>query len=123
MLAEEGVERIAGAHCYEFFAGERAFAAMIEEEPGTFFLTDFLARHFERLVIEGWASIASRAARDLFRQLQAPRLSGADRRRRLDAGRAAARRLGLAFERRFTGYGELGAFSTDPGRAWAPADH
>ena len=61
VLREEGVTRIAGAHCYEFFAGETDFAAMMEEEPGTFFLTDFLARHFDTLVDRGaWASTASR---------------------------------------------------------------
>src|SRR5271165_4697853 len=53
VLAEEGVARIAGAHCYAFFAGEAAFAALAEEEPGTFYLTDFLARHFDTLVIRG----------------------------------------------------------------------
>ena len=40
-------------HCYAFYAGEAGFDAMMEEEPGTFFLTDFLARHFDALVIEG----------------------------------------------------------------------
>ena len=53
VLAEEGVKRIAGAHCYAFYAGEEAFAALAEEEPGTFYLTDFLARHFDTLVIKG----------------------------------------------------------------------
>ena len=42
-----------GAHCYEFFAGAAAFAALAEAEPGTFYLTDFLLRHFDRLVIAG----------------------------------------------------------------------
>src|SRR5580704_911271 len=53
VLAEEGVARIEGPHCYAFYAGEAAFSAMMDEEIGTFFLTDFLARHFERLVVEG----------------------------------------------------------------------
>ena len=53
MLTEEGVERIAGAHCYEFFAGADIFAAMMEDEIGTFFLTDYLVRHFDRLMIKG----------------------------------------------------------------------
>lgn len=53
MLAEEGVERIEGAHCYEFYAGSAPFAAMAEAEPGTFYLTDYLVRHFDRLVIKG----------------------------------------------------------------------
>jgi hypothetical protein len=52
VLAEEGVERIAGAHCYEFFATPAAFAQLAEAEPGSFYLTDFLLRHFDRLVIE-----------------------------------------------------------------------
>ena len=53
MLADEGVERLPGAHCYEFYAGAQAFAAIADEELGTFFLTDFLARNFDRLVIKG----------------------------------------------------------------------
>jgi hypothetical protein len=53
MLAEEGVERIEGAHCYAFYAGLGDFDAMMEEEPGTFFLTDYLVRFFDRLVIQG----------------------------------------------------------------------
>ena len=53
VLAEEGVERIPGAHCYEFFATSPVFAQLAEAEPGTFYLTDFLLRHFERLVIRG----------------------------------------------------------------------
>ena len=53
VLAEEGVKRIEGAHCYAFFAGEEVFAALAEEEPGTFYLTDFLALHFDALVFKG----------------------------------------------------------------------
>ena len=50
VLAEEGVERIEGPHCYAFYAGLDAFDALAEAEPGTFYLTDFLARQFET----GW---------------------------------------------------------------------
>ena len=53
VLAEEGVERLPGAHCYAFYAGLDAFDAMHEDEPGTFYLTDFLVRHFQRLLVEG----------------------------------------------------------------------
>ena len=53
VILEEGVERLPGAHCYEFFAGEQVFADLHEKEPGTFYLTDFLARHFDRLVVKG----------------------------------------------------------------------
>ena len=54
-LEEYGIERIPGAHCYEFYAGSEAFHELAEEEPGSFYLTDFLVRHFERLVIKGLA--------------------------------------------------------------------
>lgn len=53
MLDEYGIERIPGDHCYEFFAGSVVFNRFADTEPGTFYLTDFLARHFERLVIRG----------------------------------------------------------------------
>jgi len=52
-LEGSGVERIPGAHCYEFFAGSDVFQSLAEEEPGSFYLTDFLVQHFERLVIRG----------------------------------------------------------------------
>jgi len=53
VLEKYRVERIPGAHCYEFFAGAQKFADIAESEPGTFYLTDFLVRHFERLVVKG----------------------------------------------------------------------
>jgi hypothetical protein len=53
VLAEEGVERLPGAHCYAFYAGLAAFDALHDEEPGTLYLTDYLARHFDRLIVEG----------------------------------------------------------------------
>ena len=53
VLDEYGIERIPGAHCYEFFSGSDQFNAIAEEEPGSFYLTDFLVRHFDRLVVKG----------------------------------------------------------------------
>lgn len=53
VLAEFRAERLPGPHCYSFFAGEDAFERLMEEEIGSFFLTDYLARHFERLVWTG----------------------------------------------------------------------
>jgi hypothetical protein len=50
-LAEEGVERIAGPHCYEIYAAP-AFEAIMAEAPGTFFLTDYLVGSFDHLVLE-----------------------------------------------------------------------
>ena len=45
------VARLAGSHCYDVFAGPNDLAAMVEEEPGTYFLTDFLVRSFQRSVV------------------------------------------------------------------------
>jgi hypothetical protein len=53
MLARHTIERLPGAHCYEFFAGSDVFGQLAEEVPGSFYLTDFLVRHFRRLVIAG----------------------------------------------------------------------
>lgn len=109
MLAEEGVERIPGAHCYEFFATGPVFAELAETEPGTFYLTDFLLRHFERLVIRGLGldrhpelfSSYFGNYRKLVYLGQAPAPDSED------AARAIAARMGLSFEYRRTGYGTL----------------
>ena len=53
VLREFDVQRLPGAHCYEFFAGSDSFAELADEAPGTFYLTDFLTRHFDRLVKNG----------------------------------------------------------------------
>lgn len=53
VLEKYNVERIPGAHCYEFYAGASVFKGLSNSEPGTFYLTDFLARHFDRLVVKG----------------------------------------------------------------------
>ena len=50
VLNHHGVERLPGAHCYGFLAGNDDWDAMQEQEPATFYLTDFLARHFDALV-------------------------------------------------------------------------
>lgn len=109
VIAEEGVERLAGAHCYEFYATSPEFAKLVEDEPATFFLTDFLARNFDRLVIKGLGIDRHPELRDQYfgnyqrlvylAQTDDPTLTATARR--------AARRLGLRYERRTTGYGEL----------------
>ena len=53
VLRVYGISRLSGAHCYEAFAGSAAFNKLADNEPGTFYLTDFLTRHFDRLVIKG----------------------------------------------------------------------
>lgn len=52
MLEEEGVQRVAGPHCYEMYA-DGAFEKIMAEAPGTFFLTDYLVQSFDHLVLEG----------------------------------------------------------------------
>lgn len=114
VLAEENVERLPGAHCYEFFAGESAFAALAQAEPGTFYLTDFLARHFDRLVLQGLGIARDPSLAPLYfgnyrRLVYLAQTPDADRRARLRArAQDAARALGLAYEEIDTGYGELG---------------
>ncbi len=110
VLAEEGVERIPGAHCYEFFAGGVAFAALADAEPGTFYLTDFLVRHFERLVIAG---LGLDRHPELFgayfgQYRRVVHLAQTPDEALRERARACAERLGLAFEARLTGYGDLG---------------
>ncbi|MBK9083132.1 MAG: DUF1638 domain-containing protein [Rhizobiales bacterium] len=107
-----GATRIAGAHCYEFFAGAETFSALSEEEPGTFYVTDFLARHFERLVVRGLGLDRHPDLRDAYfgNYRRLVHLAQADDPRTDELARAAAARLGLAFERRVTGLGALAQF-------------
>ncbi len=110
VLAAEGVERLAGAHCYEVYAGRAAFARLTDDDPATFFLTDFLARHFDSLVITGLGIDRHPELLPMYfgnyrrlvylAQTDDPELTARAER--------AAQRLGLAFERRSTGLGELG---------------
>jgi hypothetical protein len=112
VLAEEGVKRIGGPHCYAFYAGEAAFDALVEEELGTFFLTDFLARHFDTLVYEGLGLDRHPELRDMifgnYRKLVY--LAQTDDPEADAKAEAAAARIGLAYERRFTGLGGLQQF-------------
>lgn len=103
------IERIPGAHCYEFFAGQPVFAALADAEPGTLYLTDFLARHFERLI---WQGLGLDRHPELmsdyfgnYRKLIY--LVQHEQPRYMSQARLAAERLGLAFEYRQTGYGDL----------------
>ncbi len=110
VIAEEGVERLAGAHCYEFYATSPEFARMVEDEPATFFLTDFLARNFERLVITGLGLDRHPELRDQYfgNYRRLVYLAQTDDPVLATSARRAARRLGLAYEQRRTGYGQLG---------------
>lgn len=109
VLREEGVERLPGAHCYEFFAGPTRFAELSEEEPGTLYLTDFLARHFERLIVRGMGLDRAPEMRDLLfgNYRRVVYLSQRPDDDLLKRARAAACRLELEFEHRPVGYGVL----------------
>jgi hypothetical protein len=124
MLAEEGVERIPGPHCYEFYAGKTDFAALMEAEPGSFFLTDYLTRHFDRLIINGLGLDRHPELRDdyfgNYRKLVY--LAQTEDAELMTKAEEAADRLGLEFEHRYTGYGELGRFLSAAGREETVSD-
>ena len=109
LLEAEGIERLPGAHCYEFFAGTDRFAQLHEREPGTFYLTDFLARHFDRLVIQGlgldrYPELHEQYFENYHRLVYLSQGRSADL---LERARGAAAQLGLEFEHVVTGYGQL----------------
>lgn len=105
--AELGVEMVAGPHCYSFFEGNAAFAD--REEFTAFYLTDFLVRQFDAFVWKPMGLDRHPELRDMYfgnyeklvyqAQTNDPAL---DRK-----AEECAARLGLAYERRFTGYGDL----------------
>jgi hypothetical protein len=109
VLEEEQVQRIPGSHCYEFFAGAAQFEALADAEPGTFYLTDFLLKHFDRLIIRGLGIDRHPELLPIYfgNYKKLTYLAQVASDQRLDDAKAAARRLGLEFEYHFTGYGEL----------------
>lgn len=104
-----GVEMVAGPHCYSFFEGNAAFAARGDEDMTAFYLTDFLVRQFDAFVWRPLGLDRHPELRDAYfgnydrliyqAQTDDPALTA--------TARACAARLGLAFERRLTGYGDL----------------
>jgi hypothetical protein len=109
VLAETGAERLPGAHCYAFFTGVAAFDHTGEADLRSFFLTDFLARYFETLVWEGLGLDRHPALRDAYfgQYARVVYLAQTEDAALTASARAAAGRLGLDFERRFVGYGDL----------------
>ena len=109
VLEKEGIERLPGAHCYEFFMGSDQFEKCSNQEPGTFYLTDFLAQHFERLIM---VELGIRDHPELLEMYfsnytKLIYLSQSDTPRFLAMACAAAETLKLDFEHVVTGYGEL----------------
>ena len=105
----ENVERLPGAHCYEFFATSARFHQLHEAEPGTFYLTDFLTRHFDRLVWESLGLDRHPQLRDMYfgNYRRLVYLSQFDNHSLLEQARRAAVRLGLEFHHVRAGLGEL----------------
>lgn len=109
VLRDYGIERLPGAHCYEFLAGSAIFAELADAEPGTFYLTDFLVRHFDRLVKGGLGL-------DRHPQLLPSYFGNYTRVVFLDQGndpaldlmaRGHANFLGLAYHHHHTGFGPI----------------
>lgn len=109
VCAKYGIERIEGPHCFSFYAGNDAFAERADEDMTSFFMTDFLARQFDAFLMKPLGLDRHPELRDMYfgnyeklvyiAQTNDPEL---DRK-----AEAAAEVLGLAYERRFTGYGDL----------------
>lgn len=107
--AELGVEMVAGPHCYSFYEGNDRFAELAEHEFTSFYLTDFLVRQFDAFVWKPMGLDRHPELRDMYfgnyekliyqAQTNDPAL--------VEKARDCADRLGLAFEHRFTGYGDL----------------
>jgi len=108
MLAAEGVERVAGPHCYEMYA-DGTFAALMEEAPGTYFLTDYLTCSFDHLVIEGMGLARHPELREMYFKNYTRVLYLAQRNdpELLAKAQAAADYLQLPLEVRPAGYGAL----------------
>lgn len=118
VLEEEGVERLPGPHCYATFATQQRFNAMADADPTCFYLTDFLTRHFKRFVIEGLGIDRHLELAELYfgnytTLVYLAQTDDAD----LEAkAQAAAARLGLAYRRENSGYGELADFMRQASR-------
>ena len=105
LLDRYDVDRLPGSHCYEFFAGSAAFAELHMAELGTFFLTDYLAKHFDSLVMGSLGLDRHPELRDMYfgNYVRVVLLSQTEDPAVVEAGRVAALRLGLAFEHRHVG--------------------
>ena len=109
ILEERDVKRLPGAHCYDFLAGREVYRQMQDAEPGTFYLTDFLAQHFQRLVIEVLGIDRHPELLEMYfgNYTRLVYLAQTDSDELTAQARAAAERLGLRFERVYTGMGEM----------------
>ena len=105
--AEMGIQMVAGPHCYSFFEGNEVFAG--RDEMTAFYLTDFLVRQFDAFVWEPLGLGRHPDLRDMYfgNYEKLVYQAQTDDAALTEKAKACAERLGLAFERRFTGYGDL----------------
>ena len=111
-LAAEEIDRIPGPHCYEMFLGPAEFDAEMERKLGTFFLTDYMVRHFERIVMQGMGLRKHPQLRDMYfgNYRRVLYIAQTEDDALQTKARLAAAELGLAYEYRFTGFGDLPAW-------------
>ncbi len=109
---EHDLTRIAGAHCYAFFAGLNKFDDIMNRELGSFFLTDFLTRHFDSLIIKGMGLNRNPIIKDMMfsHYKKLVYLAQSDDEELTAMAKKHAQYLGLSFERIATGYGMLNDF-------------
>ena len=112
LLAQEEVARIEGPHCYEMYMGKEAFDAEMEAELGTFFVTDYMVRHFERIVMKGMGLRAHPELRDMYFQHYTRFLYVAqiEDESLIAKAKKCAEELDLRFDYCLTGYGEFNQF-------------
>ncbi len=112
---EMGVKMVSGPHCYSFFEGNERFAKQSESEITAFYLTDFLARQFDAFIWKPLGMDRHPELVDMYfghytklvyqAQTDDPALTA--------RAKSYADRLGLEFERRYTGYGDLATTLSD----------
>jgi hypothetical protein len=109
VLEKHAAERLPFAHCYEFFAGAELFQTITDEEIGSFFLTDYLVKNFDRLVMRGLGLDRRPELRDIYfaNYKRVVYLAQTNDTALKAAAASAAQKLGLNYDYRFVGYGEL----------------
>ena len=109
VLVKHNAVRVSGPHCYEMYAGSSQFSALMEEEPGTFFLTDWLLRAYDKAVLGGLGLDKHPELAPLYfgNYRRLVYLSQSPNDKLLAKGQAIAAAMGWQFEHRPVGYGEL----------------
>ena len=112
LLSEEGVERLAGNHCYDFYSGLNNFEKLSKKEIGSFYLTDYLVRFFDQLIIKGLGIKKHPELQDIYfkHYKKLIYLAQTKDQNLQKKARAAAKSLNLEYSYVYTGYGGLETF-------------